>query len=56
MAGLGIWDGSIPPYSSVFIVELHELQPGDFIYKILYKKDTLTNQYSEPIQIQLKGI
>ncbi|XP_045156225.2 prostatic acid phosphatase-like [Mercenaria mercenaria] len=37
---LGIFNDKQPPYTACVIVELHELQPGDFAVQFLYKNET----------------
>ena len=56
LQALGMWDGSVPPYSSALIVELHETAPQNFVLRFLFKNDTNTNIYGPPVQMQAKGL
>ncbi|KAL4228068.1 mitochondrial acyl carrier protein [Mactra antiquata] len=42
---LGVYNYRKPPYSACVMVELHELQPGDFQVLILYRNNTEEDPY-----------
>ena len=52
---MGVWDQQIPPYSSFFMLELHEPVRGHYTVKIFYKNDTNTDYGAEPRQLFFPG-